>query len=84
MNLDVLRLLVVVLAVAITSCSMGMRTPAHTHQFCEDGFLVLPGQVMGRVGIQIRDEVHIRPLIAGDTICLKRSPNVSDTIPELT
>lgn len=65
------------LVMALTaSCSLGMRQPAHSHPFCEGGHLVLPGQYVGAVAIPIRrgEPPIVRPLIAGDTVCLRRPP----------
>lgn len=76
------RLALLCLALTVTSCAIGMRTPAHSHPFCEGGHLVLPGDYLGQVAIPIRSGLSVvRPLLAGDTVCMKRPPAKPPEIP---
>lgn len=66
----------VTIAALVSACAAGMRTPAHAHPFCESGHVVLPGEYLGTVGLRSRDGsiVRVVPLLAGDTVCLRRKP----------
>lgn len=76
------RIIVVPLLLLMTSCAIGMRTPAHSHPFCEGGHVILPGEYLGQVAIPIRSGLSvIRPLLAGDTVCMRRKPMPPPTLP---
>lgn len=76
-------LALLLLVVIVTGCAIGMRTPPAPRAFCEGYHVVLPGEYLGQIMIPVRDGLSIiRPLLAGDTVCMRRRPARPPQIPE--